>query len=264
MSSELGTAVVTGASSGIGSVYADRLAARGYDLLLAARRVDRLEQRAAELKRRHGVRVEIAAVDLSKGEDLERFASRLRDAEKVSVLVNNAGLAHMSSSLQLTAAKAQEEINVNVTAVVQLSLAVLPRFAAKNAGILINISSVLSLFALPISTNYSSTKAFVTAFTQGLQQEFKATGVRIQAVLPATTATEIWDKVGGVSALNPASVMSAEACVDAALAGLDAGELVTFPSLEKDTLWSDVERARGAVRAVVNTGTPATRYGVHG
>jgi uncharacterized protein len=262
MSSESGTAVVTGASSGIGSVYADRLASRGYDLLLAARRVDRLEQRAAELRRRYGIRVEIAGVDLGKGEDLERFARRLREDEKVTLLVNNAGLANMSSLVQLTPAKAQEEINVNVTAVVQLSLAVLPRFAAKSAGTLINISSVLSIFALPISTTYSSTKAFVTLFTQGLQQEFKDTGIRIQAVLPATTATDIWDKLGGVSKLDPATVMSAEACVDAALAGLDAGELVTLTSLEQDGLWNDLERARMAIRAVVNTGTPATRYGL--
>ena len=129
-------------------------------------------------------------------------------------------------------------------------------------GTLINISSVLSIFALPISSNYSGTKAFVTLFTQGLQQEFKDTGIHIQAVLPATTATEIWDKVGGVSSLNPAAVMSAEACVDAGLAGLDAGEPVTFPSLEKLDLWNDFERARVAIRAVVNTGAPASRYGL--
>jgi len=262
MSSKLGTAVVTGASSGIGSVYAERLASRGYDLLLAARRVDRLEQRAAELRRRYGVLVEIAGVDLGKSEDLERFAQRLREDEKVTLLVNNAGLANMSSALQLTPAKAQEEINVNVTAVVQLSLAVLPRFAAKSAGTLINISSVLSIFAVPMSTTYSGTKAFVTLFTQGLQQEFKDASIRIQAVLPAITATEIWDKLGGLSKLDPATVMSTEACVDAALAGLDAGELVTFTSLEQDALWNDLERAQMAIRAAVNTGTPATRYGV--
>jgi short-subunit dehydrogenase len=262
MSSKLGTAVVTGASSGIGAVYADRLGARGYDLLLVARRVERLEKLAADLRSKHGVHVEVVGADLGKASDLEQFADRLRGDEHVTLLVNNAGLAYMTPSAELSAARAQEQLNVNVTALVQLSLAVLPRFVAKNAGTLINISSVLSIFAMPLSTTYSGTKAFVTLFTQGLQQEVKDTNIRIQAVLPASTATEIWDVagIGGHGVLDPATVMSTEACVDAALAGLDAGELITLPSLEDGALWSHLEQARLAIPAAVNTRIPASRY----
>ena len=136
----------------------------------------------------------------------------------------------------------------------------LPGFVARNAGTLINISSVLSVFSLPNMATYSATKAFVTLFTRGLQDEVKETHVRVQAVLPASTATEIWDPIGGHSMLDPATVMTTEDCVDAALAGLDAGEQVTLPSLEEVGLWEQFDQSRFALIPAVNKGSVGSRY----
>jgi|SRR6187402_516075 len=265
MANKLGTAVVTGASSGIGAVYADRLASRGYDLQLVARRNDRLKVLANHLKSKYGVEANYVVADLGNAGDLQSFAARVREDQTINLLVNNAGVSYTAPSAQLTPEKAQAQVNLNISALMQLSLAVLPGFLARNSGTLINISSVVALFTLPMVTTYSATKAFVSLFTQGLQEEVKDTEVRIQAVLPAMTATDIWEIAGlpgGHAALDPETLMTAENCVDAALAGLDAGELITFPSLEHMETWEKFEHARLAIPAAVNTGTLATRYAI--
>jgi uncharacterized protein len=261
--SALGVAVITGASAGIGKVYADRLAKRGYDLILVARRKERLEALAQELKQKYGVQADPFAADLGNEADLKRVGDVLAADERITVLVNNAGTAAFKPSIDLPIAAVDTQMNVNAKSVTHLSLAVLPGFVKRNSGTLINIGSVLSFFAVPISTSYSATKAHVMLFTIGLRDELANTNVRVQLVLPASTDTEIWDVAGiGAHSLDPASVMSAEDCVDAALAGLDNGETVTLPSVEDASLWANFDAARLKMAQASQTGKPASRYGI--
>jgi len=259
--SACGVAVVTGASSGIGKVYADRLAKRGYDLILIARRKERLDALSNELQQRYDAKVEVLVADLGNEADLKRVADTLAGDDRISMLVNNAGTSALKPSIHLPVEMVDNQMDVNAKSVTHLSLAVLPNFLKRNSGTLINIGSVLSFFALPISTSYSATKAHVMLFTIGLRDELAHTGVRVQLVLPASTDTEIWDVAGiGVQNLDPATVMTAEDCVDAALTGLDAGETVTLPSIEDPYLWADFDKARLAMARASQTNKPASRY----
>jgi len=254
-------ALITGASSGIGAVYADRLAARGYDLILVARRADRLATLSAQISKTHGVKAEHIVADLTQDDDLARIETVLSTREDIHLLVNNAGLARLAPAAQASAKDVMSQIALNVTALTRLSQAVLPAFVARNQGVIINIASVLAIHSLPISAVYSGTKAFVLQYSRGLQQELAETAVKVQLVLPASTATELWDASGvPLSALNKASVMTTEAMVDAALAGLDLGEAVTWPSVADGSLWDKYEAARTELFANTQVGTPAARY----
>ena len=253
-------AVITGASSGIGAIYADRLARRGYDLLLVARRGDRLQTLATKLEQAYGIRAETQVADLEKDADLTALETILAANPAIRVLVNNAGIARLGQVAETPPKDALSQIALNITALTRLAQAVLPAFKARNDGVIINIASALSLHALPISAVYSGTKGFVLNFSRGLQQELANTGVWVQAVLPAATATDLWD-ISGVplAALPSDTVMSAEHLVDAALAGLDQGEQVTLPSLADTGLWEAYDAARMALFAAMQTSQPAPR-----
>ena len=257
----MGTAVVTGASSGLGVIYAERLAKRGYDLKLIARRGDRLEALATKIRDQFNVKVTNIVADLGSQEELESIASQLSNDEDITMLVNNAGTSTMGPFTETPTEKQLAMINVNLIAVTLLSKAVLPGFKSRNKGILINIASVLGYHTLPVSSIYSATKAFVVHFTQALQQEFSGTGVTIQLVNPASTSTEIWE-VGGIpiSDLDPETVMSIENCVDSALAGLDLNEPVTWPSVENKDLYHVYEVERLKLFNATQTKKPASRY----
>lgn len=258
-----GTAVVTGASAGLGKVYADRLAKRGYDLVLVARSKDKLDSLATTLRSEYGVSVRTLIADLSAASDVDKVVADITADSSITLLVNNAGASTLGSVTDLTAAQLHEMNSVNVTALVRLSLAILPKFTERDRGTLINIGSVLGFFTMPISTVYSGTKFFVAGFTDGLQQAVAETNVVVQLVLPAATATEIWDKSGvPISVLDPASVMTPEDCVDAAFAGLDLGEKVTLPSVENSHLYANFKAAGEALFGGAQSGKPASRYGV--
>ncbi|WP_158905933.1 SDR family oxidoreductase [Burkholderia sp. L27(2015)] len=255
------TAVVTGASSGIGAVYADRLAARGYDLILVARRADRLSELSQKLSEFYGVTVQVLVADLTKEADLAKVEDVLANDPAVRLLVNNAGLARLSPLAQAPVSDSMAQVALNITALTRLTHAVLPRFLARNEGDIINVASVLSVHSWDLSAVYSGTKAYVLTFSRGLQDELANTGVRLQVVLPATTATEIWDESGvPLSALRKESVMSTENMVDAALVGYDRGESLTWPSVADESLWDKYDAARAALFAATQTGTPAPRY----
>ena len=263
--SNKGIAVVTGASSGIGAVYADRLAGRGYDLKLVARRGDRLEALTQRLRSEYGVAVEYVVADLANQADLERVAQILENDPNVSILVNNAGTGAFSPFADASTADSVNTVAVNITALTRLTHAVIPAFKARDSGTLINIGSVLGYHSLSYSSVYSGTKGFVVNFTRGLQEEFAGTKVRIQLVHPAATATEIWDIAGvPLTQLDPSTVMTTEDLVDAALAGLDQGELVTIPPLEDYEAWEAFDQARIAMFAGTRTGRPASRYAAVG
>ncbi|KQT57576.1 MULTISPECIES: SDR family NAD(P)-dependent oxidoreductase [unclassified Aureimonas] len=257
----LGVAVVTGASAGIGAVYADRLAKRGYDLVLVARRGDRLKTLAETISQAHGRTVETVAADLSDEADLARVEALLSARSDITVLVNNAGLARLAPLTTAPAADSLAQIALNITALTRLTQAVLPGFVERRAGTLINIASVMAFHAMPISAVYSGSKAFVLTFTRGLQAELAETGIRVQAVLPAATASEIWDLSGvPLAALEVGTVMTTDHLVDAALAGLDQGELVTLASVADATLWDAYDAARTNLFAASQTSKPAPRY----
>jgi len=258
-----GLAVVTGASSGIGKIYADRLAKRGYDLLLVARRKQRLEELSQELQHKYGVKAEILVADLGSYSDLERVSKALASDERITLLVNNAGVGDLKPTNALSIESVNGLIDVNNKAVTHLTLAVLPNFTKRNSGTIINIGSILSFFTLPISTVYSATKAFLAIFTMGLRDELKDTAVKVQLVLPAATETEIWELSGiPVAALDPKTVMTVDHCVDAALAGLDNGETITYPSVEDFGLFEEFDGARVKLFLAGQNGTPASRYGL--
>ncbi len=252
----LGTAVVTGASSGIGKVYAEKLAARGFDLLLVARRAERLSALAEQLKTQFGVGVQTVVADLSKPDDLARVAQRFEGDASLTLLVNNAGVSIMGAFTEAKAEVITDMLHVNVTALTRLALAVLPGFKQRDRGTLINVGSILGFYGYPGTSAYSGTKAYVLTFTRGLQAELAGSKVRVQLVAPAGTATEGWDS----TTVDPSLVMTAEACVEASLRGLDMEEPTTLPSVENLQLLQTYEAAAGALMAASQTGEPARRY----
>lgn len=254
-------ALVTGASSGIGAVYADRLAARGYDLILVARRADRLEALCTQIAKAHGVKADPIVADLTQEQDVARIETMVATQEDLQVLVNNAGVARLAPAAQTSANEALAQINLNITALTRLTQAALPAFVARKQGLIINIASALAVHSLPISAIYSGTKAFVLQYSRGLQQELADTGVKVQLVLPASTSTELWDLSGvPLAALNKDTLMTTEHMVAAALAGLDQGETITWPSVADASLWEKYEAARSALFAGTQAGKPAPRY----
>lgn len=260
--SELGAAIVTGASSGIGEVYARRLAARGHDVILAARREDRLRRLAAELSERHGVRAEVLVADLSTSEGVAGLADRVRSDAAISMLVNNAGFSAMKPLTETPDETIVEMIALNVTALTRLSKAALTAFQARGGGVLINIGSGAGFSPYPGIPVYGATKAYVHLFTQSLQSEVEGTPVRVQLVLPGAVVSEGWEVAGGAAleSLPPEIVMSTEDLVDAALRGLDLGETVTAPSVHNEALLRDYEAAGARALQGAFDAKPAARY----
>ncbi|WP_379068890.1 SDR family NAD(P)-dependent oxidoreductase [Mesorhizobium sp. UC22_110] len=256
-----GTALVTGASSGIGAIYADRLAKQGYDLILVARNAGRLRNLANAISDETGRSVEVLPADLGKSADLKQVENLLRTDASITMLVNNAGIGAVAPLLTSDIDAMQSMIDVNVTAPMRLAYAVAPGFVARGKGTIINIASIVAISPETLNGVYGGSKAFVLAFSQSLHHELADKGVRVQAVLPGATATDFWELSGRPVEHLPAEiVMSADAMVDAALAGLRQGELVTIPSLPDIADWQTFEAARNALRPNLSLGTPAKRY----
>lgn len=263
MSASKGTALVTGASSGIGAIYADRLAKRGYDLILVARNEERLKDVAARITGATGRSVTILPADLNDKASLAKVESVLKENPAVTMLVNNAGFGSAVPLLQTEIGKMAEMIDLNITALTRLVYAAAPAFASRGKGTIINISSIAGIAPEVLNGVYGGSKAYVLAFSQSLQHELADKGVRIQAVLPGATATEFWDIAGFPHSNMPSSwVMSAEDMVDAALAGLDNGEVVTIPALQDAADWETYENARKAMSGKLSNVNPAPRYGI--
>lgn len=258
--SKMGTALVTGASSGIGAIYADRLAKRGYDLILVARNTDRLQAVAERISDETGRAVNVLTADLSDGDDLFRVEQVLRDNASITMLVNNAGFGGVTPLLDTDVERMALMVDLNVTALMRLSYAVAPAFVARGTGTIINISSIVAIGPEILNGVYGGTKAFVLAFTQSLQHELGDKGVRVQTVLPGGTATEFWDIAGFGAYADSPLAMPAEKMVDAALAGLDLGEVVTIPPLQDGALWDEYEALRRRICADLAHAEPSARY----
>jgi short-subunit dehydrogenase len=255
----MSTAVVTGASSGIGAVYADRLARRGFDLVLVARDEDRLNTVAEKLAAETGRTVEVQVADLGVRDDVLRVEQLLASNDDITLLVNNAGIGSVTKLVDSDVDAMERMIAVNVTALTRLAYAFVPAAVRRGAGTLINIGSVVGVAPEFLNGVYGATKAYVLAFTQSLHSELAGTGVQVQAVLPNATATRFWDSAGSPLD-NPAGVMSAEDLVDAALLDLDRRELVSIPPLRDEAQWKSYDSAREILKANFGSGEPAPRY----
>jgi len=263
MNHSKGTALITGASRGIGAVYADRLAKRGYDLIVVARGQAQLEALAARLANETGRSVTPLPIDLNDKTDLAKVETTLRDDQTITMLVNNAGIASVAPLLNADVEKMADMIALNVTALTRLTYAAAPAFVARGAGTIINIASIVGISPETLNGVYGATKAYVIALSHSLQHELADKGLRIQAVLPGATATDLWEIAGLPWQNLPASiVMSPEDMVDAALVGLEQGELVTIPSLHEGGDWMRFEAARRAISKQFGNSKPASRYRV--
>ena len=255
-----GLVVITGASSGIGAIYADRAAAAGHDLLLVARRGDRLAELSDQLSRHYQVKADPWIADLADHKDLIALEQRLAD-QPVAALVNNAGAGGIGATSRSSGDAQEATIRLNVVALVRLSLAALTGFRAAGQGALVNIGSIAALTPSGIAASYCGSKAFVLNFTRSLQLEYAGSGIRIQVVLPGPVRTEFFTAQGLDDSVFPASsYISAAQLVDAAMAGLAAGEAVTTPTLLTPDLWDNAETARLAVLTEARGGIVGARY----
>ena len=235
--------LITGASTGIGAVYADRFAKRGHDLVLVARDLARLETLSERLRRETGASVDILQADLTDEVELARVETRVRDDARIGILINNAGASAAGSFADQTPDDVAKLISLNTTALTRLVSAVTPRFIEAGEGAIINIASVVGLAPEFGLTVYGATKAFVLFLSQGLQLELGPKGVYVQVVLPAATRTEIWERSGRDVNTLPA-VMEVDELVDAALVGFDRRESVTIPPLPDVAQWKAFDAAR--------------------
>jgi len=226
-------AVVTGASSGIGAAYARALAARGYDLALVARREDRLKQLAQELESRWHANSTVLVADLANAADLLRVEEFLAGAKSLAMLVNNAGFGTRGRFFESPLAGHDAMHRVHVLATLRLTHAALRNLVAQGRGSVVNVASVAAFVALPGSTSYYSTKAWVTCFTEGLYLELRSacSPVRVQALCPGFTVTEFHDVLGidRKTVSGGAWWMPAEEVVEASLKGLEKGTLFVVP-----------------------------------
>jgi short-subunit dehydrogenase len=251
--------LITGASTGIGATYAERFARRGHDLVLVARDQARLDALAARLRQDHGVAVDVLPADLTQARDLSAVETRLRDDARIGVLINNAGAAQSGSFIEQTPEAVGRLVMLNTTALVRLASAAAPRFAQAGEGAIVNIGSVVGLAPEFGMSVYGATKAFVLFLSQSLSLELSPKGVYVQAVLPAGTRTEIWERAGiDINALP--ELMDVGELVDAALVGFDRREGVTIPPLHNGARWDALDAARQGLLSEIRQSQVAQRY----
>jgi uncharacterized protein len=260
----MGTALITGASSGIGAAYADRLARRGHDLILVARDHDKLNAHARNIRLQTGRVVRVMAADLTEPYDLACVEEMLRSDPEVTMLVNNAGIGSTEPLLNSKADHMEAIIQLNVTALTRLTYAIVPAFVDRGSGTIINISSIAAVAPEILNGVYGGTKAFVLAFSQSLWHELADKGVRIQVVLPGGAQTGFFTTAGTpiheMTEQRRATLMTTEDLVDAALSGLDIGEFATLPSLPDIGQWNAYEAVRQEMVPNLKNATPAERY----
>ncbi|MBL3525756.1 SDR family oxidoreductase [Serratia plymuthica] len=251
--------LITGASTGIGAVYAERFARRGHDLVLVARDKTKLDLLAERLRQENAISVDVLPADLTQSSDLATVEARLRDDLRIGVLINNAGIAQSGSFVEQTPDSIERLIALNVTALTRLASAVTPRFVQAGEGSIVNISSIVGLAPEFVMSVYGATKAFVLFLSQGMSLELSPKGVYVQAVLPAGTYTEIWERAG-IDISNSSKMMEVGELVDAALVGFDRRELVTIPPLHNAARWDALDTARQALLSDIKQAEAAERY----
>jgi len=256
-----GKALITGASTGMGAVYADRLANRGYNLILVARDESKLNAVANKIKSDYNVNVTVAPADLTIKSELAQIENLLRADKSISLLVNNAGLGAVTKLADSNMDDIETMISLNVIALTRLSAAIVPGLIANAHGAIINIASIVALAPELLNGAYSGSKSYVVNFTQSMHHELADKGIRVQAVLPGAIDTPFWDKSGlPINNLPAQIVMTPENLVDAALAGFDLGEVITIPSLPNIEEWHALDNARKALGPNLSHTQAASRY----
>ncbi len=260
-------ALVTGASSGIGAAFAERLARDQYDVIVVARRRERLEALAQRLHENHHVTVQVMVADLTQPSELHAVEKRIAEDTALELLVNNAGFGGYMPFVKLDPDRAEELINLQVVAVTRLTRAALPGMIARGHGAIINVSSRLAFSAalsaptMPKRATYAATKAYINTFTQILHDELAGTGVRVQALCPGVVRTEFHERMGQDPARIPAAiVMSPEDIVVASLAGLKLGEVICVPALDDPGLVAQIEQDQRQLWEHSGGNTIANRY----
>ncbi len=257
--SMLPAVLITGASSGIGTVYAERFARRGHNLVLVARDTARLETLAARLRQESGVTVDVLPADLTQRTDLANVETRLRDDARIGILINNAGIAQSGGFTEQSADSIDALVTLNTLALTRLAAAIAPRLGNAGEGAIVNIGSVVGLAPEFGMSVYGATKAFVLFLSQGLSLELSPKGVYVQAVLPAATRTEIWERAG-IDINTLSEVMDVGELVDAALVGFDRRETVTIPPLHVAERWDTLDASRQGLLSDIRQAQAAVRY----
>jgi len=254
-------ALITGASAGIGKSYAQKLARRGYDLVLVARDGARLEALAAELAE-HGATSQVLVADLTQSADVARVEQVLETDSAIAFFLNNAGVAPVAPLLQTPVEVIERLIALNVTAATRLALAAGRAFVVRKSGTIVNMASIVALNPERFNGVYSGSKAFLLALSHAMTRELTENGVTIQTVLPGAVRTEIWERAGtDVSTrLPPERIMDVDEMVEAALKGLELGERITIPSLPDARQLADAEAARLTLGPNLSWAHPAERY----
>ncbi len=223
-------AVVTGASAGIGRAFAERLARDAWDLVLVARRRERLDELAAKLREAHARRVDVLTADLGTSAGVRALEARIADEPTLELLVNNAGFGTSGPFAELDRDADEQEVRVNVVALLRLTHAAIDAFRRRGHGNVINVSSLAGFQPAPYNATYGATKAFVNSFTQAVSEELRGSGVRMQLLCPGFTRTEFQEVAGArTDDLPEFAWMTPEAVVDASLAGLRRGDLIVIP-----------------------------------
>jgi short-subunit dehydrogenase len=252
------TAVITGASSGIGEAFARRLAREGVNVVLVARRQEKLDALAEDLKKRHAVYAQSVVADLSKDADIDRIADMLSDigeTGKLDLLINNAGFGTTGNFINQTLKDQNDMINLHVTATMRLTRAALPGMLKRQRGGIINVASVAGWFPLPGNVNYSATKRYIITFSQALQTELMDSGVFVQALCPGFTYSEFHDtapfRTSGFrrDSMPPFMWQTADQVVMASLNSLGTGDVTVIPGIHNRALTSlEGLIPRGAIR----------------
>lgn len=241
-------AVITGASSGLGAEFARALAARGYDLMMTARRLDRLEQAAGELSQKYGITTRTLAADLAQESEIEKIADWIAAAARIDLLVNNAGFGLFGDFQDTDCAAQIRMCHVHVVATMRLTHAALPRLIRQNDGGIVNVASVAGFARRPGHAGYGSTKAWIIAFTEAIHLELKNAGsrVKVQVLCPGYTYTEFHDVLGIDRDKVPMGKnwwMSAGFVVAEALKGFDRGKWLVIPGWRYRLLCAFLEKA---------------------
>lgn len=253
------TVLITGASTGIGAVYAERFASRGHNLMLVARDKTKLDSLAERLRHERGISVDVLPADLTQAEDLTAVEARLRDDARIGILINNAGVGQSGNFIGQQPDAIERLIALNITALTRLARAAAARFVEAGEGAIVNIGSVVGLAPEFGMSVYGATKAFVLFLSQGMDHELSSKGIYVQAVLPAGTYTEIWQRTGIDTRTLP-QMMEVGELVDAALVGFDRRELVTIPPLQDAARWDALDAARQALMVDIRQAEAAERY----
>jgi uncharacterized protein len=226
-------AVITGASAGIGKEFSERLAARGYDLIMVARDGNRLEAMRAELEQRHGIGVDVFPADLTLEDDVSRLAGLVAGTSRLALLVNNAGFGTRGNLADASPARQEAMLRLHTLAPMRLSQAALPVLLRNGRGGIINVSSVASFAYSAGNVNYCATKAYLTTFSEGLAAELRGTGVRVQALCPGFTRSEFHQRMEADTGEIPSWMwMRAGPVVETSLRNFErGGRVVCIPGL---------------------------------